>query len=122
MGKLRQGVSLIHELRQRRRAEKFLYRRGNGADVYQGLRGNNVKILKGHALTDNALHAAKADLELILQELTDASDAAVAEMVYIVSVSDAVGKSVQIVDGSKNIVNENVLGNENVYVFPYRGL
>ena len=38
-------------------------------------------ILQGHALTDDALHAGEADAELVLQQLTNAADAAVAQMV-----------------------------------------
>ena len=42
------------------------------------------KILQGHTLADNTLHTGEADAELVLQQLADAANAAVAEVVDIV--------------------------------------
>ena len=49
----------------------------------QALGSDDVQILQGHALADNALHAAEADAELVLEQLAHAADAAVAEVVDI---------------------------------------
>ena len=116
MRKLGQGVCLIHELAQRRGAEELLDGCGHGTDIYKALRGDDVKILQGHALANNAFHAAEANTELVLQKLAYAADAAVAEVVDIVLGADAVGKAVKVVYGSKHIVNNDVLGDKNIDV------
>ena len=71
MGKLCEGVRLIHELAQRARAEKLLDRGGHGADIYKALRSYDVEILKRHSLADNSLHSGEADAELVLEQLAD---------------------------------------------------
>ncbi len=59
VGQLGQRVGLVHELGQRGGTEELLDGRGNGADVDEGLRGDDVEVLDGHALADDALHAGK---------------------------------------------------------------
>ena len=71
-----------------------------------------VQILNGHALADDALHPAEADAELVLQQLTHAAQAAVAQMVDVIGGADAIGQAVQVVDGGQHIVNDDVLGNQ----------
>ena len=122
VSKLGQGVCLIHELRQWAGTEEFFDRRGHGADIYKALRSYDVKILQSHALADNTLHTGEADAELVLQQLADAADAAVAEMVYIVLLADAVCKAVEIVDGCKHVVNNDVLRDKYIYIFKDRFL
>ena len=80
MGQLGQGVVLVHKLGQRAGTDKLLDSGDDRADVDQALRGDFavLLVLQGHALTDDALHAGEADAELVLQQLTDAADAAVA--------------------------------------------
>ena len=56
----------------------------------------------------------KADAELILQQLADAAHAAVAEVVDIVRVADAVGKAVEVVYRGEYIVNNDMLWNKHV--------
>ena len=90
MRQLGERVRLVHELGQRARSEELLDRRGDGADVDEALRGNDVEILDRHALANDALHTGKADAELILQQLAHAAQAAVAEVVDIVLEDDAV--------------------------------
>ena len=84
MRQLREGVGLIHELAERAGAEELLDARRDGTDIDKALGGDDVEILQGHALADDALHAGKADAELVLQQLADAADTAVAQMVDIV--------------------------------------
>ena len=117
VSKLGQGVCLIHELRQGAGAEELFDRRGHGTDIDKALRSYNVKILQSHTFADNALHTGEADAELILQQLADAADAAVAEVVDIVLLADAVSKAVEIVDGCKHIVNNDVLRDKYIYIF-----
>ncbi len=79
-----QGVVLVHELRQLRGAEELLDRGHHGADVDQGLRGDRFDVLRGHALADDALHAGQAGADLVLDELADVAQTAVAEVVDVV--------------------------------------
>ena len=105
VGQLGQRVVLVHELRQRRGAEELLDGGDHRADVDEGLRGDDALVLalQGHALADDALHAGEADAELVLQQLTDAADAAVAQMVDVIGGADAVAQTVEVVDGSEDI-------------------
>ena len=116
MGKLREGVCLVHELGQRAGAEEFLDSRGHGTDIDKALGRYDVQILKSHALADDSLHAGKADAELVLQQLAHAADAAVAEMVDVVLLADAAGKAVEVVDRGEYIVHDDVLGYEKVNI------
>ncbi len=75
------GIGLVHELRQLRGAEEFLDGGDDRVDVHQGLRGDLVGFLHAHALAHDALHAGQADTELVLDQLADRADAAVAEVV-----------------------------------------
>ena len=109
---LGQRVRLVHELAQGAGAEELLDRRRDGADVDQALRGDDVEILNRHALADDALHTAKADAELVLQQLAHAAQAAVAEVVDVVLRDKAAGQRVHIVDGGEDIVDNDVLGHQ----------
>ena len=115
-----QRVGLVHELAQRARTEELLDRGRHGADVDQALRGDDIEILQRHALADHALHAAKADAELVLQQLAHAADAAVAQVVDVVGVAHAVSQRVEIVHRGEHIVNDDVLGNEDIDVLTDR--
>ncbi len=84
VGKTRQRVCLVHELRELRGTEEFLDGGHDRADVDQRLRGDLIDVLGAHALTDDALHTAHADTELVGDELADGADATVAEVVDIV--------------------------------------
>ena len=111
---LRQRVGLIHELGQRRGAEELLDGRHHRTDVDERLRRDHFHVLRlqGHALADDALHAGKADAELVLQQLAHRTDAAVAQMVDVVDGADAVAQAVHIVDGGEDIVHDDVLGDQ----------
>ena len=84
VGEARQRVDLVHELRQLAGSEELLDRGDDRADVDQRLRRDRLDVLGGHALTDDALHAAEADANLVLDQLADAADAAVGEVVLVV--------------------------------------
>ena len=80
----RERVRLVHELRQLRRTEELLDRRDHGPDVDQRLRRDRLDVLGRHALTHDALHAAEADTQLVLDQLADGAHPAVAEVVDVV--------------------------------------
>ena len=84
MGQTGQGVRLVHELRELRGTEELLDGGHDRADVDERLRGDLVDVLRAHALTDDALHTAHADTELVGDELADGTDAAVAKVVDVV--------------------------------------
>src|SRR5450759_2269395 len=79
-----QRVVLVHELGQLARPEELLDRRHHGANVDQGLRGDRLDVLRRHALAHDALHPRQARPDLVLDELADGADAAVAEVVDVV--------------------------------------
>ena len=91
-----------------------LDRRRDRTDIYKALGGDDVQILKRHALTDDALHAREAYAELVLKQLAHAADAAVAEMVDIVGLADAVEQGSEVIDGGEDIVVNNMLGDKHV--------
>ena len=94
VGQTGQRVVLVHELAQLRRAEELLDRRHDGADVDQGLRGDRLDVLGGHPLAHDALHAAQADPDLVLDQLAHGAQAPVAEVVDVVDLDghlDAAG-------------------------------
>lgn len=84
VGQTGQGVRLVHELRELRGTEELLDGGHDRADVDERLRGDLVDVLGAHALTDDALHTAHADTELVGDELADGADAAVAKVVDVV--------------------------------------
>ena len=85
MRQLAEGVNLIHELRQLRRSEEFLYRRCYGSYIDKGLRRDNVEILCRHSFAYNTLHTRQTDSELVLQKLAHAAQSAVAEVVDVIN-------------------------------------
>ena len=84
VGEARKRVDLVHELRQLRRSEELLDRGDHGTDVDEGLRRDGLDVLGGHALTHDTLHTAETDADLVLDQLADAADAAVGEVVLVV--------------------------------------
>ena len=114
VGQLGQRVGLIHELAQGAGAEELLDGGGDRPDIDQALGRHDVQILNGHALTDDALHAAEADAELVLQQLAHAAQAAVAQMVDIIAGHKAIGQRVHIVDGGEDILHNDMLGHQRV--------
>ena len=84
VGHAGQRVVLIHELAQLGGAEELLDRGVHRADVDQRLRGDGLGVLRGHALAHHALHARQTRAQLVLDQLANLADAAVAEVVDIV--------------------------------------
>ena len=84
MRQFRQRVGLVHELRKLRRTEELFDRRDNGTDIDQCLRRDRFDILNRHAFANDAFQTQQSDAELILQQFSDRTDAAVAQMVDVV--------------------------------------
>ena len=114
VGQLGQGVGLVHELAQGGGTKEFLDRCHNGTAVDDGLQGDGFNILGlcGHSLPNDALHAGKADAELVLQQLAHAADAAVAQVVDIIGGAEIVPEAAHVVDGGVNIKFADVLGDQ----------
>ena len=88
---LGERVRLVHELRELRAAEVLLHHRGDGLRVDEVVRHERVDLLRhAHALLDGALHANQTDAVLVLHQLADRADAAVAEVVDVVDRAAAV--------------------------------
>ena len=88
VGQTRERVDLVHELAELRGAEELLQRRDDRADVDQGLRRDRLDVLGRHPLADHALHPGQARAELVLDELADRAQTAVAEVVDVVGLDD----------------------------------
>ena len=88
---LGERVRLVHELRELRAPEVLLHDRGDRLRVDEIVRHERVDLLRhAHALLDRALHADQADAVLVLHQLADRADAAVAEVVDVVDRAAAV--------------------------------
>ena len=81
-----QRVVLVHELGQLGSAEELLDGRVDRANVDQGLRGDGLGVLGGHAFAHDTLHTAQASAQLVLDQLADLADTTVAEVIDIVDV------------------------------------
>ena len=84
VGKTRQRVVLVHELRQLRSSEELLDRGNDRADVDQGLRRDRLDVLSRHPLAHHALHAGQAHADLVLNQLADRTQTTVTEVVDVV--------------------------------------
>ena len=112
VGQLGQGIVLVHELGQGRRAEELPDDRSDRPDVDEALGRDGVQVLDGHPLPNHPLQPGKAHPELILKQLAYAAQAAVAQMVDVVGDADAGGHAAQIVDGGQNVVGDDMLGDQ----------
>ncbi len=118
---LRQRVVLVHELRQLGASEEFLHGSLHRLDIDQRLRRNLlVRIMCRHALADHPLQPRQTDAVLVLQELSNRTDAAVPQVVNVIVVSDAIFQMHVIVHGGKDILLGDVLGNELMYALLQR--
>ena len=94
-----QRVGLVHELRQLRRPEELANRRHHRLRVDQVVRhGRGHFLVDRHLFLDRALHADQADAELVLEELADGTDAAVAQVIDVVDVRGVLAQLQQVAD------------------------
>ncbi|MNC63342.1 hypothetical protein D3C75_1134590 [compost metagenome] len=98
MRKLSKRVRLVHKLGQLRTAEELFDGGDNGTYVNQCLRCNRVGILNRHSLTHYALHTGQTNTELVLQQLTYRTQAAVTQVVNIIGVADTVQQINKVAD------------------------
>ena len=112
VGQLAQRVILIHKLGQLGGSEEFLHSSRHRLDINQGLGGNALRLLGRHSLPHHSFQSGKSDPVLILKQFAHRSDTAVAQMVNIVIISDAVLQVHVVVDGGKNIFLCDMLGNQ----------
>ena len=109
---LSQRIVLIHELGQRRRSEELSYRGHDGTDVDKSLGRERFVVLDIHSLLDDLVHSGEADPELVLEKLSDGTQTAVSEVVYIVGRADIVREADKVVYGGEDIVLCDVLRNK----------
>ncbi len=109
MREFRDGVGLIHELRELRRTEEFADDRRNRAHVDEPGRRNFHGILRRHALLDKALQPRHTDAELILKEFSHRAHAAVAEVVDLVDGADAVFQIEVGGNGGDDVIHRDAL-------------
>ena len=84
MGKLGQGVSLLHELGQLAAAEELTDNRHHRADVDQSHGGDLLWVADAHAFLHHPLHAPEPDTQLVLDKLAHGLNPSVAQVVYVI--------------------------------------
>ena len=99
MRQLRKGVILVHELREGRGAEELAYCGSHGTCIDKGGRVHVSEVMHRHALLDVLVHSGHTYSDLVLEQLTDAAQTPVSEVVYVVGRAYAVGQRKQVVDG-----------------------
>ena len=100
----REGVGLVHELRQLRGAEEFLEHGGHGLRIDQVVGHERRHFLNAHPLLDGAFHAHEADAVLVFHQFAHEAHAAVAEMVDVVGGAVAVLQLDKHLDGVEDVV------------------
>ncbi|OPZ53752.1 MAG: hypothetical protein BWY91_01843 [bacterium ADurb.BinA028] len=88
VGQPGQRVVLVHELRELAGAEELADRGHDRTDVDQGLRRDRLDVLGGHPLANHTLHPGQARADLVLDELADAAQTTVAEVVDVVGLDE----------------------------------
>ena len=83
----RQGVGLVHELGELRRAEKFLQYRRDRFRVDQIMGHERGHFLQAHALLDGPLHAHQTDAVLVFHQFAHRAHPPVAQMIDIIDFS-----------------------------------
>ena len=101
---LGERVGLVHELRQLRGPEVLLHHRRDRLGVDEVVRHERLDLLRhAHALFDGALHADQTDAVLVLHQLADRADAAVAEVVDVVDRALAVLEIDEVADRLEDV-------------------
>ena len=90
VSQLRQRIVLVHELGQLRTSEKFLDCSRNRSNIHQRLRRCYLNVLNGHSFLNHTFHSGKTDTELILEQFSYSSQSSVAQMVDVISDSNAI--------------------------------
>ena len=101
---LGQRVGLVHELRQLRRTEELLERRGNRLGVDQVVRHQRVLFGLTQTLLHGLFDACQAGAVLVLGQFAHAANAAVAQMVDVVDLTTAVAQIHQNLHHGQDVV------------------
>ena len=100
----RKRIRLIHELRQLRRPEELTYCGDDRLGVDQVMRhGSYHFLVHRHLFLDRPLHPDQANAELVLQQLADCADAAIAKMIDVVHLPDIFAELEQVSDNGVEI-------------------
>ena len=116
VGQLAQRVVLVHELGQLGRSEELLHCRRHRLDIDQGLRRDALLVLCRHTLAHDSLQSGQTDPVLVLEQLAHRTDAAVAQMVDVIVISDAVFQMDIIVNGCNDVILRDMLRDQVVDV------
>ena len=104
MRHFRQGVGLVHELGELRRAEKFLQYRRDRFRVDQIMGHERGHFLQAHALLDGPLHAHQTDAVLVFHQFAHRAHPPVAQMIDIIGRTMGILELYQLLDGPEDIV------------------
>src|SRR3970040_2349677 len=101
---LGQRVRRVHELAELAAAEELLHRGDHGADVDERVGRRLLDLLDRHTLLDHALHAQEADAEGVLDQLAVGADAAVAQVVDVIRLSEVVVELDEMADDGGDVL------------------
>ena len=102
---LRERVGLVHELRELGGAEELADGGHDGLGVDEVVRhGRRHLLIDAHLFLDGAFHADEADAELVLHQLADRADAAVAQVIDVVDDADVLAQLEQVADGTVEVL------------------
>ena len=108
-GAERAEAALVRDLGERA-AEVLLHHRGDWLRVDEVVRHERVDLLRhAHALFDGALHANQTDAVLVLHQLPDRADAAVAEVVDVVDRAATVLELDEVTNGLEDVLRREHL-------------
>src|SRR3989304_3856340 len=108
----REGIGLIHELRQLAASEKLVYNGGNGLSIDKVMRHHGFNVLQAHLLLDGSLHSHQTNTILVLNKFPHRADTPVSQMVDIIdaAISHSTFPIQQIFDRSKYILLQQYRG------------
>ena len=118
MSKLRYRIVMIHELRQLRRTEKFLYYARYRLYIDKRLRSSLLLVVRriAHSLSYYSLESRDTQSELVGHEFADRTHSSVSEVVDIVDAAETVAKTYIVVDRSYYIFERDVLFDKLLYI------
>ncbi len=104
MRHFRQRIRLVHELAELGRTEELPHRCRGRLGVDQILRHHRIDLDGAHPLPDRTFHAQQADTVLVLHQLADGADTAVAEVIDVVDLALAVLQADQVLHHGHDIL------------------
>src|SRR6266849_1982167 len=104
MADLREGIRLIHELRELAATEKLLHCRDNRANSDERTGVCPFWLLQTHTLLHDALHTQQAHAQPCLDQLADTAHAPVAQVIDIVCASVTVVQLNQAANNAHQVI------------------